>query len=371
VPIWKATDQPWLRRVGESAKALPLAGPMIRRAEGHAIRDYNRALVREATPPTPVLDDAGRVLRWENHPVGTVGQEAAGDLTQRFGHAYDALYRSRGGIPVDDAYRNAVSGEMEAARNYFPRVADDIEGAVRQADDTLRAGTESTVTRSPIVDAQGAPFTNTQLGHEVVPSGNVQQALAQLDDRIRSAWNRGDAEAAGVLQNIREEMAQLRTRGLPPESQSMQPDVNRAYQRYKVLQRAGSTKGAMTHEGVVTPNQMLTAIRATDKSPNKTLTFQGRMPGQQQAQRAHDVLGSELPDVGPGTAEKLMPWLIYGGGLGLPAMGMDSGALLLLGTPQGQRALRGDYRLQQAIARNPQVLANMMRTAGTASQMPR
>lgn len=412
VPIWKATDQPWLRRLAERAKSHHLTGTLMQGAEERAMRDYNRSLVRGATPPRPVLDEAGNVVRWtraDQAPVRGVGQEGARELGERFDDAYDALYRSRGGIPIDDEFRNAVRAELTAARNYLPRAADDVEGAVRRASDTLtmspeaaaaqeaaqaaaqggghghghghgggvgdgsarRAldiltrGTETTVERSPILNAQGVPFTNRRLGHEVVTPGNVQQALRELDTSISAAWNRGDSEVAGVLTNIREEIANLRTRGLPPESQSMQRDVNRAYQQYKTLQRAGSTVGAMRREGIVTPMQMTNAIRAADKSPGKKLTFEGRAPGQRNAQLAHEVLGSDLPD--SGTAARLLPWLIYGGAAGGYAMGMDPTLALLLGTRGGQRFLSGNYGAQSLVRRAQPSITDWLRTFGAAA----
>jgi len=138
--------------------------------------------------------------------------------------------------------------------------------------------------------------------------------------------------------------------------------VNGAYQNFKTLQRAAGSLGAARNDGVVSPGQLLNSIRARDTTPGKSAFAQGTAPGQQQAQAAASVLGSRLPEVGPGTAEKMA--LMSGAGLGwiMPAAGL--GAALL--TAPGQRLLQGGYGWQAAARNNPDALAALLRTAGVA-----
>lgn len=362
VPLWKANESPVLRNLAERAKALPVTGTLMKQQEAAAIRDYNRTLVKGATPPLPVLDEASGVLRWvqpKQAEVKEVGQEGMRKLAERFNQAYDAVYEGRR-IPIDDAFGNEVSQIARATEAYTPGAAADVGGAIRRMNDTLRAGTETTRTVSPIVDVAGNPFASETLGHAGVSNQNFKRALDQLNDSVTSAWRAGDAERAQALELVRDAVTGLRQRGLPPEVQSMLRPVNDAYANYKLLQRASASMGAVRNEGIVTPLQMTNAVKALDKSAGKARTTQGTARGQQAAQNAQKVLGSELPEVGPGTAEKLA---LMGGAYTLGPAGMAGLALL---TRPGQRALQGGYGFQEAVRNRPDLLADMLRSAAAA-----
>jgi hypothetical protein len=362
VPLWKGTESKILRDVGERAKVLPVVGNIIRGQERSAFDDFNRVMAGRATPPTPVLDDAGNVLRWETgSKVSGTGSEAIDELGKRFNQSYDALYKGRG-IPVDDAYGRETASILESTRNYFPRIADDVESASRQADDILRRGTESKFTQSPIVDDAGKPFVNEQMGHATTRPESVKQAIDALETRITSAYQRGDAEAAEQLKALRASIEDLRGRGLPPEVASQAGEINKAYATFKQLQRANSQLGAQT-SGVTTPRQMLSAIKANDRTPGKSAFSRGSALNQADVLNAEQVLGSRLPDVGPGTAEKLLPAI----GLGLPMMGYDAGLTALLGTKTGQKFLMGGLPGQAGIRQyGNQYLVPALRSFGVA-----
>jgi hypothetical protein len=362
VPLWKATDNSLVRYTGEIVGALPLTRNLMRRAEGRAGGQWNEQLVREASPPVPVRDEAGNVLRWEKQPVQQAGHAGLQELRERFNDAYGALYEGRT-IPVDDAFAQQLDSIAQQTSAYLPGIAPDVLGRIRRVNDTLRAGTETTVTRSPILDASGRPIVSEQLGHAGVSSAHFKRALDDIDESVTSAWRQGDAERATALEAVRDAVEQLRLRGLPPQVSSALEPIQAAYARYKTLQRAASSVGAMKQGGMVTPAQMVNAIKARDRTVNKRASAEGTAPGQQQALQAQEVLGSYLPSVGPGTAEKLAP-LLGLAGVGLPFMGMDAGAALLLATPQGQRALRGDYRLQGAVRSQAERIADLMRAYG-------
>jgi len=315
-----------------------------------------------------VLDEVGRVRRWlPPQPVGAVGADGLRELGDRFDDAYRALYGSRG-IPVDARFGQDITGIVQATRAYTPGVADEVEGVVRRVRDTLAGMTEPTVTRTggdavgsgAVTSRMRTPVQTTAVpGHEVTTHGNVKKARDAVDDAIRSAWSKGDAEKAQALGMVRDSIDALRARGLPPEVASEAQAINAAYANFKDLQRASSMLGAQKAGGVVTPDQMLNAIKARDRSVDKRAFAEGTARGQQEALDARTVFGNYLPEVGPGTAEKLLP--LIGGGL--PMMGADLGATLLLGTQTGQRALTGALPGQGAV-RSSQYLTPAMRQVG-------
>lgn len=365
VPAWKAADSPGFRNLAERAKGLPVVGPLMKSQEGRAMEDYNRVLVKDATPPTPVLDDANGVLRWaDDKPVSTVGQSGMADLRQRFKDAYGAIYEGRT-IPLDEQLVKDFGEIGGAAERYMPGAAPDVHGVMRRVSDTLRAGMEETpAVKSAILDAAGQPIETAAAapGHAGATNGAVQRALDIADDAIQSAWRAGDAEKARVLEHVRDAVQGVRQRGLPPEVQSMLEPVNAAYANFKLLQRASGSLGAVRQEGIVTPLQMTNAVKANDRSASKVATTEGRALGQQDAQRAQRVLGSELPEVGPGTAEKmgLMGLMASGGWVAPTTTALTAAAM----SRPGQRALMGGYGWQEIARKHPEVLADYLRSMG-------
>jgi hypothetical protein len=376
VPMWKAVDDTTrsgrvLRNAAERAKVLPVAGDLIRSQERSALESWNRILVKEATPPMPVLDEAGSVLRFEyDKPVTAVGSEGLRELSKRFNDAYGALYGTRG-VPVDQTFASQIRGIVNDAKAYMPGVADDVAGAVRRAEDTLMDLTSPTVTRQGgqtvgkgIVSSRiKAPVTQTVTpGREVVPHSNVKTALDDINNAITAAYKSGNGEKAEALSAVRSAIESLRARGLPPEVAAQADEINKAYAKFKTLSRASSMLGAQKQGGVVTPGQQLNSIRARDKSPDKAAFSRGTAAGQQQALTAQQVYGNQLPDIGPGTAEKLLPFV----GMGLPMMGMDAGATALLGTQTGQNLLMGKYGLQGGVRNYSPFLIEALRNYGAA-----
>lgn len=347
VPIHQAADQGTLvggvvNRVGEAARRYPVAGHMIRSTEARGLQDWNRNLVRDATPPRPVTDDGGNILRWVHDPVTEVGDDTVNLLKNRFNEAYDAVYRNRR-VPLDETYGHEVQQLVAATDSYLPHLAPRVQGTVARIRDTLARGTESTTTHVGF-DETGQAVTHTAQGHAAVTADAVKSAIRETEEAITSAYRSGDGELAGVYQHLRDSLEGLRARSLPPEVSASLQDVNAAYARFKPLQEAHGMLGAQ-RAGMVTPRQVLSAMKSGDRSAGKAAFEAGNLPGQRSVRSADRVLSHTLPDVGPGTADALatMSWL--GGNLGV--IGGDLGATALLGTAPGQRFLGGTYPWQR------------------------
>lgn len=377
VPIWKAQNG-FIRTAGESLKKFPLVGDLMRNAEGRAGQQWNRNLMRDATPGAPVMDDAGNVIRWDTSaPVTAVGQDGMQQVGARFRDAYGAIYGNRA-IPVPQGLNDELEGIVQNTRAYNPGVADDVAGAAREAGDALNRAVAPTVTtastgggsvgsgrisgnmRTPVQTT-----TTTELGHAGAAPQDFANAIGSLDARISDAWRDGNGTLGRQLQAMRDAIANAREQGLPPEVQSMLQPVNQAYGNFKTLQRAASGLGAMRNDGVVSPQQMLNAVRAGDTTAGKSASAQGTARGQQAAQDAYKVFGSRLPEVGPGTSEAMLL-----GGLGtaggftgtlIPALG---GAALF--SAPGQRAMQGGYAWQAMVRAHPELAAQILRTGGNA-----
>lgn len=274
-------------------------------------------------------------------------------------------------VPVDQTFKSQLRSIERDAQAYLPGSAADIAGAVRKAEDTLMGLVSPTVTRQGgqplgkgLVSSKiMTPVTETvKLGREVVPHANVKEALDDIDIAITAAFKSGNGEKAQALVAVRSAIESLRLRGLPPEVAAQADEINKAYAKFMTISRASGMLGAQKQGGVITPGQQLNAIRARDNSPNKSAFARGTAPGQQQALTAQQVYGNQLPEIGPGTAEKLLPIV----GFGLPMIGMDAGATALLGTQTGQNLLMGKYGLQGGVRKYSPYLIEALRNYGAA-----
>lgn len=342
VPLWKTTDSGLLRGAAERMKVFPRAGSIIRDAEGRAMADVERKLMNEAMP----MQYSGSA--WlPGAPVKEGGEAGMQQLHKAFNDAYDALYKGRS-VPVDDQYSRAMADILRQTEGYHPGMFGDIQGASRQIDDLLRAGTEPRVSQSPILNDAGKPFINVEQGHAAVSTNNVKSALDSVRTRIESAVRQGEMDKVGVLKQMESELLELRNRGLPQEMADIGDTLGKKYATYKQLQRANASIGAKT-QGFSTPSHMLNAIKATDRTPGKSAFAEGKALNQEFVQRAKNVLGDRLPNVGPGTAEKLL----MGAGFGIPYYLEDYYAAApvatMLATRQGRRILTGSAKGQEAI----------------------
>lgn len=374
VPAWKATENQAVRGIAERAKVLPFTNAAMRQQERTAMESYTRKLMNDSLPPVPVTDDAGKVLRWEKaKPVQQAGTEGLQQVDEAFDKAYGALYGNRG-IPVDNRFEQEIAKTLEDAKAYLPSTFPDIEGLVKRARNTIAGLTDETVKKTgggPVGQGKVSSrlrtpvVTETTPGREVAPYANIREALNDLKSSIDEAWRKGDKDKADALSAVRKSIEDLRQRGLPPEVASEAKDINAAYAKYKTLQKASSTLGVQKQGGVITPAQQLNAIRARDRSPDKSRFALGTAPGQEEALAANEVLGSVLPDIGPGTGEKVGLLEI----LRRPALGVaDLGASWMLGGPVQQRLLMGAYPWQESSRRiNENYLIPALRNVGMAS----
>lgn len=367
VPLWKATDNKLIRNIAEGAKVLPVVKTIMKSQERKAMEQFNSKLIEQATPPTPVLDQAGNVLRWQTSPVTEIGQEGIRALKDRFGKAYDSLYNGRT-VPLDPAFEADLKNVSSSTRRYKPSIADDVDGAIAELGDTIRPGTQVTPTSGLIVGTDGQPLTQgTDGGHAGVTYDAIRRARQMLDARVKSAWGSGDAEKATAMELVRSALNGVQNRALPPEVQAMKAPVDAAYSTFKRLERAGDTLGVAKQDGVMTPAQVLNASKAI--APSKGMIATGTAPLQQQAQQAHSVLGSDLPEVGPGTAEKIAIGGLAAGGLASaisPYIGVPALAFTALSSKTGQRGLMGQLPGQATIRSKQDAITAALRSYGMA-----
>jgi len=114
-------------------------------------------------------------------------------------------------------------------------------------------------------------------------------------------------------------------------------DINKAWAGFKRVERAASMGGAK--EGVFTPSQLASAVKALDSSGGKRATARGQAMMQDIARKGEETIGSKYPD--SGTAGRILTAMGAGGAYfanPLLAAG-EVGLAGLYGTKSGQKAL--------------------------------
>lgn len=307
----KGVDVPFLQQFGQGAgrfedklQSVPLLGDAIRSSRISARDQFNKSTWNE------VLSPIGQKLP-NNIQAGNKSAEYA---QKRISAAYNAIL-PKIGFSADDTFnadmsnlRNLASGLPEAQKDQFENILK-IEVFNRLTPSGLMSGESIKRAESRL----GAKM-RTAMRSDNVWDGDLADALHEAQSVIRTTLERQNPAHAPTLQAIN-------------KAQSM------AYRP----ERAASMLGAK--EGVFSPAQLLSAVKAKDTSKGSRAFAQGRASMQDFAQKADRTLSSQIPD--SGTTERL---LLSGGALGglsmVPTIGqVAAGATMLPYLPYGGRAL--------------------------------
>ena len=383
VPFWKATSNDTLRNLSERVKGFNFAGPAMRDQEQAALADYTQMKSREAMPDyLPSYDQSGALQSWQKNPKNLqVSDTMLDDIKAQNDQVFDEIYRGKT-IPMQGSGYDVpqeVDALLNEVRTTKPDIADLVEGRISGLQNPMTDATTLTSTPivSPIVNVQGKPFITgvNQSG------GNAGISADTLKDRINQATNQalelqrsGQTEAAQYMFQYADILKDMRMKGLPPEASDMLPMANQAWQNMMILENAYGRAGA-NRAGILSPRNMSDALRSMDRTPNKRRFAHNNMPGQRQVNQDNQVLGSVLPDVGPGTAEKMQAMMFAAMGPTASAMlgFQDLGALSLLTTKTGNRVLMGGTKPQIAatkwLNKHQPALSAVLRSGAAAGIM--
>jgi hypothetical protein len=302
----------WVRSLEERAKALPFIGEQIKRREQEAIEGWNRNVVERAIPP------GGGTLP---KSVRT-GQEAIAEVQDRFTQAYDEIWE---GKTFDlDGLKPQLLWADQTATQYLPGdAARRVTARVKQI--------------------------NSEVSDETSGIG-----ASRIDDQLRefamTARQKGYPDEAKLYDQLRKQFREL----LGPETSGRLNEVDAAFRQWIPVESAAAYKAAGRNEGIFTPSDLLGASRASSDSVRKRDFSAGNAPQQREAQLAGRVLGNELPQPGPGTAEKILGPAAL---VMAPQVAFPAAAGLLPYTRAGQKALAGKYPWQGKMRTLSEILA--------------
>lgn len=269
----------------QKLQSVPIVGDAITSARG-ATRDqlntaaYNRAL-------NPIGQQA---------QSGAVGREGVQSVKTALGKAYDNLLPKLK-FQSDPQFGSEMSSltTMVGNGNVKPEFA-------KQFNSIVKNEVNARMTPQGAMDGPSFKALESSLSQKIKAfSGAQDPDQRALGSALQEVLN----SARGVLGRTN------------PQYASELSSINKGYANYATIRRAASGVGA--NEGIFTPAQLQSAVRAGDKSAGKGAFATGNGLMQDLSEAGKTVLGNNYPD--SGTAGRLM------GGIGAIATGAINPAI--------------------------------------------
>jgi hypothetical protein len=260
----------------EKLTSIPLLGDVVKSGQRRAIQQFN----------TAVYDDILKPLG-EKIPAG-VGRDAVKEVGNKISAAYDDVL-SKATFQVDRQFMDDVINLNGMVKELPKQQARDfarlVQGKIAKA-----------LAPNGRIDGRTFKELEEAVGDEAAKyaaSGDVYQrklgdAYKALLDSLRDGLERSSGGALG--KRLKE--------------------VNTAFAKLVRLDKAAGMQGAA--EGVFTPAQLSSAVKAADRSSRKRAFARGDALLQEISDPAKNVIGNVYPD--SGTAGRLAAMLAAGGG---------------------------------------------------------
>ena len=251
----------------ERARSLPIAGGMINRAQGTALRDYNLAAINRAVRPVGESVDA----------PGLQGVQRAQDI---LGRAYDkARDLIRNGIEIDATF----DSQMAAARAKSQAMVPAMRRKFNQ-----------------IVDGDmGRDLTQGRIGPDRYKA--IDSNLGRTIRSYRKSQDPTQRELAEALSEVQTALRGQMAR-TNPEAAALFNQADTGWAHLGIVE--GAAEAARNNNGVFTPAQLYRAVRQADSTVNHRGLIRGEALMSDLAQAGQSVLGNRVPD--SGTAGRLM-----------------------------------------------------------------
>ena len=295
------------KRAEEGLSSIPIIGDFIKSAQGRAMGDVNRVAFNRALTPIG-----------EKLPEGIVGREAVQFVSEKLDDAYGKL------LPKMTVLQDApFQANISSLKN---------------------------MVQSGAIDPKAVNFFNNWIDSNVVNKFQGQgaitgQTLKQVQSDLRETISRLSASTdadqrliGDALKEAQDQVRQLVTRSNPQYASELKA-IDKGYANFKRVERASAGLGA--EEGIFSPAQLQSAVKAMDRSKDKSKFAKGEALMQDLSESAKIALGNKVPDSGT-PYRSMMAALAASGGAG--AMGMPGVASALIASPllysqTGQNAL--------------------------------
>jgi hypothetical protein len=313
------------KRAEEGLSSVPILGDFIKGAQTRAVEGLNRAAINRAL--TPIGDAL---------PADLKGRDAVTYASDKLDNAYGTLLPKMT-VLQDAPFQNEISNLKSMVDN----------GAIHQASkDFFSKWLDNNVLSK--FQGQGAVTGDTLKG--------IQTNLRTTIEELSKSINFDEQKIGTALKETQDQLRQLVIRNNPQFAKELKA-IDTGYANFKRVEKAAGLVGS--EEGVFSPSQLQSAVRATDRSKDKGQFATGNALMQDLSETGKTVLGNKLPD--SGTPYRGMLPLLLGGGAGVAgyptlAAGMLAGpalysapgqrmaATLLTQRPAGANALANQFR---------------------------
>ena len=255
-------------RTEEKLSSLPIVGDAITGAKARSVTQLNRAAANRALAPV------GAQL-----PEGMVGRDAVEFVGDTLGKKYDEL----------------LPGLTVKADKQFADNISNLSGMLRNG------------SLDPKYSAGFDRFMNTNVlnkfkGQNSLTGQTVKQIESDLGQTIARYGKSQDPDAqlyADALREVQSSLRELVARSNPKAATELKA-INTGYANFKRLERAAAGVGA--EDGVFSPAQLQSAVKALDRSKDKRAFSRGTALMQDLSEPAKSVLGPKVPN--SGTADR-------------------------------------------------------------------
>jgi hypothetical protein len=228
--------------------ALPMLGGGVQRLQQNALKEWNINTLRSVAPPGATITTAGN--------KGFADAQSA--LTKSYEAIWDATIPLRGDVSAAWAQMVPQIGSR------LPRVeASRLIRNLRQADELLKAA-----------------------DNEAAVGVSNGARLERIDDMLRDFADKAAKAGDDTARDVYREARNVFRQALPEDVNEALSMLDGLYAKYSILQRAATSKRALSSGGVFTPDDLMNAVKVRNSA--KSLA-RGDARLQEEAAKAMEV----------------------------------------------------------------------------------
>lgn len=287
------------QRVEDGATSLPVIGDAIKAAQRRGIESFDEAAINRTLAPIS-----------QKLPKGLKGYEAVAYAQEALGDAYEALLPKLKGALDNAAPANALPAKAGQAAT--PTLREELD-VIRQMGANLpeaQAGQLNRIIENEVVKR----FTPAGIASGETLK-NIESKLGGMAKDFARSENYDVRTMGDAVQEVQAALRRMVENVNPGYGKELSA-VNSGWANFKRVQKAAASVGAK--EGVFTPAQLQSAVKAADKSKDKARFAVGEAMMQDLSGAGKSVMSSTVPD--SGTPFRLANLATMGGGYLLDPM---------------------------------------------------